>query len=104
MCVCVCVCVCAVCVCVCVCVCVPQKFQNYTVSISFLRFLSPGDGTTYNIQSGDNLCDAVNGTGCTYNYYVLSNGTNIVVGVVDIPGMKVLFPCYLNLQSARVGT
>ena len=80
--------------------------KNHTVfvfAISFLPFLSPGDGTTYNIQT-DDVCNAMNETGCTYNYYVLSNGTNIVVGVVDSPGMKGLFPRYLNLQSARVGT
>ena len=70
-------------------------------AISFLPFLSPGDGTTYNIQSGDNACDAVNETGCTYNYYVLSNGTNVVVGVVDVAGMKVLFPVMSSRYLCR---
>ena len=70
-------------------------------AISFLPFLSPGDRTTYNIQSGDNACDAVNETGCTYNYYVLSNGTNVVVGVVDFPGMKVLFPVMSSRYLGR---
>lgn len=78
-----------------------SKITVFVFAISFLPFLSPGDGTTYNIQSGDNACDAVNETGCTYSYYVLSNGTNVVVGVVDVAGMEVLFPCYLNLQLPR---
>ena len=73
-----------------------SKITVFVFAISFLPFLSPGDGTTYNIQSGDNACDAVNETGCTYSYYVLSNGTNVVVGVVDVAGMEVLFPCYLK--------
>ena len=70
-------------------------------AISFLPFLSPGDGTTYNIQSGDDACNAVKETGCTYNYYVFSNGTNVVVGVVDFPGMKVLFPVMSSRYLGR---
>ena len=70
-------------------------------AISFLPFLSPADGTFYIIQSGDDACNAVNETGCTYNYYVLSNGTNVVVGVVDFPGMKVLFPVMSSRYLGR---
>ena len=42
---------------------------------------------------------------CTYTYYVLSNGTNVVLGVMDPPGTYE--QCYLYLedrQSARVDT
>ena len=56
-----------------------QSVMNYVIiNVS-------SDGTTYTIQSGDNGCNAVNGSGCTHIYYVLGNGTNVTVGVIDNP-------------------
>ena len=55
-----------------------QSVMNYVIiNVS-------SDGTTYTIQM-DNGCNAVNGSGCTHIYYVLSNGTNVIVGVIDNP-------------------
>ena len=72
-----------------------QDVTNYVATII-------SDTTTYTIQSGVTVCNAVNGSSCRYDYYVLSNDINAgVLAVIDDPGMNVLFPCYLCLEGRQ---